>query len=120
MSGTNATAEPNPGTAEVIGSGGATTKLKVTTSGDTVIASGGLKANFAASATTSKKTHSTLVLITGGTVWLSASGFLRGSVIDIYASSKGTLLGSAVTRSNGPYSATVRVPVRLAIGSDAI
>jgi len=98
-----------------------TTKVGVRMSGDSVIAAGkGLKVAIATSRTTGKGAHATVVLITGGTAWLEGSGLLRGSVIDVYALSRGTLLGTDFVKSNGTFGATLRVPTRLATGSHTV
>jgi outer membrane protein OmpA-like peptidoglycan-associated protein len=60
------------------------------------------------------------VLITGGTAAFSGSGFLPGSTVDVYAFSKGTLLGRGVVKSNGKFSLTLVVPAGLVAGSDTI
>ena len=115
------TLELSPGSADVIQSGSSTTKVGVTMRGDSVIATGqGLQVVIAASATTGKGTKATVVLITGGTAWFSGSGFLRGSVVAVYAFSRATLLGTGVVKSNGKFSATLRLPAGLAIGSHTI
>jgi outer membrane protein OmpA-like peptidoglycan-associated protein len=115
------TSELSPGSADVIQSGGSTTKVGVRMSRDSVIATGqGLKVVIAASATTGKGTKATVVLITGGTAWFSGSGFLRGSTVAVYAFSRDTLLGTGVVKSNGKFSATLRLPAGLAIGSHTI
>jgi hypothetical protein len=98
-----------------------TTKVGVRVSGDSVVAAGkGLKVAIATSATTGKGTHATVVLITGGTAWLKGSGLLSGSVVDVYAFSRGTLLGTAVVKSNGKFGTTLRVPTGLATGSHTV
>ena len=115
------TPELSPGSAEVVSSSGSMTKVAVKLSGDSVVAAGeGLKVAIATSATTGQGTHATVVLITGGTAWLKGSGFLGGSVIDFYVFSRGTLLGTAVAKSNGTCSATLRVPSGLVVGSHTI
>ena len=120
-SGTTSNPELGAGSAEVIGSSGSVTQVGVKMSGDSVIAAGqGLKVAIAASATTGTATHATVVLITGGTTWVTGSGFLPGSSIDVYAFSRPTLLGTAVAKANGTYSATLRVPSSLAVGSHTI
>ena len=119
--GTTTNPELGPGSAEVISSSGAVTEVGVTMSGDSVTAAGqGLKLAIATSATTGKGAHATVVLIKGGTAWFSGSGFLPGSTIDIFAFSRGTLLGTAVAKANGKYSAALGVPTALAVGSHTI
>ena len=56
----------------------------------------------------------------GGTARFSGSGFLSGSTVDVYVFSRGTLLGTAVVKSNGKCSVTLRVPTGLATGSHTI
>jgi outer membrane protein OmpA-like peptidoglycan-associated protein len=115
------TSELSPGTAYVIDSDGSTIKVGVTMSGDTVTAAGqGLAGAIAAGARTGSGPKATVVLITGGTAAFSGSGFLPGSTVDVYAFSKGTLLGRGVVKSNGKFSLTLVVPAGLVAGSDTI
>ena len=115
------TSELSPGTADVIEPGGSTTKIGVTLSGDSVTATGqGLQLVIATSATTGSGSNATVVLITGGSASFSGSGFFPGSTVEVFAFSKGTLLGTAVVKPNGKYSVTLRVPVALVVGSHTI
>jgi outer membrane protein OmpA-like peptidoglycan-associated protein len=115
------TSELSPGTAYVIDSDGSTIKVGVTMSGDTVTAAGqGLAGAIAAGARTGSGPKATVVLITGGTAAFSGSGFLPGSTVDVYAFSKGTLLGRGVVKSNGKFSLTLVVPAGLVAGSHTI
>jgi hypothetical protein len=107
--------------AEIITPSGSVTSIPVRISTDTLVAAGeGLKVSIAASATTGKASHATVVLIEGGTVVITGAGFLPGSMIDFYAFFRPFLLGRVLVKANGKFSATLRVPRSLSVGPHSV
>lgn len=82
--------------------------------------SGGVTMTIATSSTISTTTGFTVVLVKKGVATVTGTGFLPGSVVDLYIFSPQIFLGNATVKTNGTYSSTVRVPSNVPAGNDIV
>ena len=61
-----------------------------------------------------------MVLVKDGAAKVTGTGFLPGSVVDLYIFSPEFFLGSVVVNANGTYSARVRIPTNVPVGNDTV
>jgi len=116
--GTIGNTELTPGVGQITQSNGVTLTPTVTTTTDSVsVSTGTSSVMIQTGSTVGSGNTSTVSMSTGSTVAFSGSGFLPGTVVDIYIFSAGTLLGTAIVKADGTYSANLLVPVTLATGN---
>ena len=82
--------------------------------------SDGVTMTIATSSTISTTTGFTVVLVKKGVATVTGTGFLPGSVVDLYVFSPQIFLGNATVKINGTYSSTVRIPSNVPAGNDIV
>ncbi|MGA2432416.1 MAG: Ig-like domain-containing protein [Acidimicrobiales bacterium] len=80
----------------------------------------GVTMTITTSSTISTTTGFTVVLVKDGAAKVTGTGFLPGSVVDLYIFSPQFFLGSVVVNANGTYSARIRIPTNVPVGTDTV
>jgi outer membrane protein OmpA-like peptidoglycan-associated protein len=113
--------ELTPGAGSVTPLNGEVVKATVAVSNTSVTVSGeGDTMSIVAASTVSTPSGFTIELVQGGIAVVRGTGFLPGTLVDVYIYSQQYLLGTATVNSHGTYAGNFRIPATLAVGNHTV
>jgi outer membrane protein OmpA-like peptidoglycan-associated protein len=108
----------NPGVGQIQRSDGTTSIPSVSTTAKSVtLTSGSTSVTIQTASTVGSGNATTVALVAGRTALFSGTGFIPGTIVDLYIYSPQLLLGTAMVQPDGSYAVTITFPVPFATGN---